>query len=454
MASSNTWNHSTLAENITVDTLYELRDVMSRIKASVEINESSADSISWANTQGTATLFQRTDSNHLGWSNSFTLHGHYSNHQDGDWNNPESIDLSGDSFPALYRTLANYPTSDSSDYFLAFDLNSINNLSTLNGNSTNYNQYVAELIPPFEDAEPWQVSAIERFERSDVVVELTDNFWENIQSIKDRSAPGFSQNPVVTLEDTRFTDGSKLINLNDLEASNYKEFAALFTEELDFSLKSDSSLYGAEFAWIHGIAYFISDTGNEIKLNLTDNDSPWSSISGLSGVDVETDKNGHHLSTEIEFGLYDHNVASVLAAINDHQWQTSSGLTSSIPSNNQDEVRWELDRIDVSVNDGVPPFDHGISISTVINDLVDNSTPISFTTKGVISLPTPEVPALKLEVNDFVSSSYNFAESSIDFDLQLNGPTRDDPLTLPISSGYSATLTWSPVSADFIAGPP
>ena len=103
MASSNTWNHSTLAENITVDTLYELRDVMSRIKASVEINESSADSISWANTQGTATLFQRTDSNHLGWSNSFTLHGHYSNHQDGDWNNPESIDLSGDSFPALYR---------------------------------------------------------------------------------------------------------------------------------------------------------------------------------------------------------------------------------------------------------------------------------------------------------------------------------------------------------------
>ena len=367
MGISSNWPQSSFTENVSVDSLYELREVLSRIEATVDLGGVKPESITSVNASGDIRLFEsnsldqytgtRYPNQLINLNSWFPLPGS----PQQEWDNSEPITPNSDQFGSLYQNLITQTPDESKFYSLGIDLERVTVQGDVSNSTVFNNEWWSEFAgndPQLIDGET-HASSLARFEESDIVIKLTDKFWDNVQEIKDETAEGFSVNPVIELEDTAFLDGTKVIDLDNYDSSNYQEFASDLTKDLNLSFISDAPLYRAEFnGHINGSAIFKSASGTELKLNLTDNDDPWDNISGLEAVDVETDEAGNHVSTELQFGVQNYQARDVIKSIYENQWSSTSGsgsfdAVSSIGAEGTDanslnsENRWELDRIEI-----------------------------------------------------------------------------------------------------------
>ena len=125
------------------------------------------------------------------------------------------------------------------------DLDVYSNTTVIGFDLTNVsatNFFGAEVSAQSEvSANGWEsVSTIEDYSQQDVLVTLSDSFWDDIIEID--NAPDA---PPIISYDTSFN--GKTIDLDSLSGSNYKDLADQINEQFDLSFTSNSPLYRLNF---------------------------------------------------------------------------------------------------------------------------------------------------------------------------------------------------------------
>ena len=341
MASTTGFPTNDFTDNVSVDSLFELREVFSRVNASIEVSSSHANSLERVGTNGRATLFESHDPDQYyggNWQNLRTINAWHNENEHGEWNNPDNIEIQSYNFRSIFQQVIDKSPVGDKSYWIGLDIDNVE-LRDYIGNTTTYtNNWEIDRarFPDGWDSDPGnseeytlaETSSLIRFEESDVLIKLTDKFWNNVQSIRDDASS--SQEPPSFEVDSSFTDGTKIIDLSQIDADNYRDFAAEFTTNLDFSISSNDPLYGTYFTDFNSSVVFRSNSGKELRLNSSDTDNPWDSISGLASVDVEIDETGNHVSTDLEYGFKSYQVNSLLSSL--YEAPTGTGSLNSVSS--------------------------------------------------------------------------------------------------------------------------
>ena len=288
-------------------------------------------------------------------------------------------------------------------------------------------------------------SVQKEFDEIVVLLRLSSVFWIDLVNIYNSDVISSAKISV----DSSFN--GKVLDLDSVSASNYKELRDEINDVLDLKFISENPLYSAEFtSHINGNAIFRNTaSGAEISLALTDtDDSGWpSGGSGLGAVEVETDEYGNHIQTEIEFGVNEWNAEQFLSSANQAFEYNNSAPPSSIENlGSASTQRWDLDSIDIWSN-GVPNGLPSSNIQDLFNKALENQE-ISFYTSfsGYQDGEAYFTPGL--EVSDYVDNIVDFQTGESGFDLQLIGPNQSNvllnhqPITIaPIYTIKPFTLT-------------
>ena len=312
------------------------------------------------NIRGNATLFEFDSDNNLVSANYVSeSDGYYNGWEDG-WDTPQFIQEQQNSKYSIISSLLNqrdlFSPADSNSLVIGYDLSSVN---TQNLFGVDFNYYNGDTTPN-SDAD-----SLQQFENQDLLISLTDSFWDNVVGITDAVPPSLDDYSISV--DPSFN--GKTINIDNLSGSNYSELVDQINEAINFNITSNLPLYSAEFARNIGFsANFRNwESGQTLYLASADTDqSSWGSQSSIGAIDVETDESGNHIETEFEFGVTNgwsagyflDNVsrAHEYAQAPQQLLESASGVDELSPNST---LRWDLDNISFEqrTQDGLPNVD-------------------------------------------------------------------------------------------------
>ena len=435
------WGSNGSGGDVTVDSLYELREVLQSIGSIVELSPKHDGGIRWANSNGGVSLFEFGDTAYEYPASFFTTaNSHFNRDFSGPWESPQGIIVdqwnAGDIYNQLLKRSWDEDIYDL-DVVLGFDLTSTNaELITGQNISATYDRSTG-----------WDGgnSSLAEFERQDTYIRLSDSFWDNLISVRDSDLDDTSQTQLSINPDFN----NKTIDFDSLSASSYEELIKQINREIDLNFSSDSPLYTVEFSGhAHGEARFRhAPSGAELRLQITDNDdSQWGSFSGVGAIDVDYNSDdGSHYETKIEFGLVNHSVEEFLRSISQaYEFQQNSPIpydsASGIePFESPSLQKWDLEQIDVWSN-GTSPFP-GDDIGSLFRTAIENQD-ISFKTNfSGLNISDPYSP-IKLEISEYSDNTFDIESGIAGFDLNLNGPVQTDALNKPHTSNFHANLNY------------
>ena len=482
MSFNENWPQGDSVKKVSVGSLYELRDVFTRLSGEVKLDKSYEGVFDYTLINGAITAFE--------FDNSIDT---YDNTKYDDWGKVRNIDITPlhqsinptdswsspdkrwhDSF--RYRDVYKYISSnynlglgedgEKKYYEIGLDVDSVEFKPKDSGTISIHNQFQPDSSEKLNeirkeiDVEQLEasgghwlnaVSSLSRYNEQDILIELTDNFWENVK----KTHTSTDDAKEIKLENDSFKDGSKIIDLSKYEADNIVDLAASVTQDLRFSLSSNSPLLDAEFGQlVRPGAYFTNESGHEIFLPLVDHENPWTTVTGLTSVDVETDKAGNHVRTELEFGISEFGIGFLEGR--------EEASQSQIDSNNDPLKmdRWELDRIQLSGERSV--FPSGSSLQNTANNFIlSQDEDIFFFVKGGYTLAEhsskkpedgeavdldefpPKLLLAQFTLNEATNTKIKLVDTDISFDESIYDTSGGDYLEL----GYAikgSDLTGNP----------
>ena len=185
------WGSNSSGGNITIDSLYDLRDTLQRISGVVELSPEYDGGIDHANLGGEIKFFE-LDSNGNPipeWDNTIghipytTINAHFNDHFSGDWESPQQLSVHP-WYDNLYNKVfeisrGSLPSSSENTVAIGIDLININTTTKVGQKITSSNNY--EWAPT--------TSTLEQFDESDVLINLSDSFWSDVIEVDQLNDP-------------------------------------------------------------------------------------------------------------------------------------------------------------------------------------------------------------------------------------------------------------------------
>ena len=440
------WGSNGSGGDVTINSLYELRETLENIASAVELSPKFDDNVRHSNTSGRSSIFELNQNGefakdefgqtiprqHIG-----SVNTHYNETINGYWESTQYTSLNQWGTNEIYSALLQrYDDGDTNSTVtvIGLDLDTVNIDPNFGPNVDRYNNASTE-----------NTSVQQEFEEQDVLLRLSSDFWNDLGNVYSSDVNSSAEISI----DSSFN--GKVLDLDSISTSDYKELRDEINNALDLKFISEDPLYSAEFtSHINGNAVFRNTaSGAQISLNITDiDDSGWpSGGSGLGAVEVDYDEFGNHIQTEIEFGVSEWSVEQFLSSANQAFEYNNSAPPSSIENfGSASTQRWDLDSIDVWSN-GTP---NGIP-SNNLQDLFDESLQnqeISFYTSFSGYQDGEAYFTPKLEVYDYVNNIVDFQTGESGFDLELIGPNQSNVLSKPSTNNYSANLHYQAFNTD------
>ena len=140
MASTTGFPTNDFTDNVSVDSLFELREVFSRVNASIEVSSSHANSLERVGTNGRATLFESHDPDQYyggNWQNLRTINAWHNENEHGEWNNPDNIEIQSYNFRSIFQQVIDKSQVGDKSYWIGLDIDNVE-LRDYIGNTTTY----------------------------------------------------------------------------------------------------------------------------------------------------------------------------------------------------------------------------------------------------------------------------------------------------------------------------